>query len=360
MSIIKRSGKYGDYYVSQENTSSLLNYSQMVVNATYIYKYLSSKGWSRNAIAGMLGNMQVESTINPGIWQSNDVGNMSGGFGLVQWTPATNYINWCDDNGLDYTEMDSNLKRIIYELENNLQWIATSDYDLSFKEFTTSTKTASYLASAFLKNYERAGVEKEEIRQSNSESWYKLFNGVVAYAPRLNSDGMEGSFYWYSENPFYLNGYGLPNCTCYAWGRFWEIGDHTGNGSNKPNLPTSSGGLWFPEVQETGTYETGRTAELGAVMCWYDSETPNENGHVAIVEEIKEDGTIITSNSAWDGTYFYLQTIENSDNYNLPGLTFQGFIYNPFTNIDININTGKKKRNKYNFILFKKRRRILR
>ena len=42
--------------------------------------------------------------------------------------------------------------------------------------------------------------------------------GGVAFVPRLTRDGMQGNPYWYSRNPFYLAGYGLPNCTCYAFG----------------------------------------------------------------------------------------------------------------------------------------------
>lgn len=45
---------------------------------------------TREAVAAMLGNMQAESGINPGAWQGYTV-NYNRGFGLVQWTPATNY-----------------------------------------------------------------------------------------------------------------------------------------------------------------------------------------------------------------------------------------------------------------------------
>ena len=70
----------------------------------------------------MLGNMQRESTINPGLWQNMDEGNTSLGLGLVQWTPATNLINWCNNFGLDYLDIESQCSRIIYELENGLQY----------------------------------------------------------------------------------------------------------------------------------------------------------------------------------------------------------------------------------------------
>ena len=47
------------------NSSNALNMSQMEINAIYIWRALSSKGWTLNAVAGMLGNMQSESAINP-------------------------------------------------------------------------------------------------------------------------------------------------------------------------------------------------------------------------------------------------------------------------------------------------------
>lgn len=155
-----------------------LTLSEMQVNATYIWWYLKNKGWSLNAVCGMLGNMQRESTINPGIWQDLDEGNTSLGYGLVQWTPATNYLNWCNSNGLTPSAMDSNLKRIIYELENGLQYYSTADYPESFREFSVSTKSVEYLVTAFLKNYERAGVEALDERIENGNYWFSYLQNI--------------------------------------------------------------------------------------------------------------------------------------------------------------------------------------
>lgn len=60
----------------------------------------------------------------------------------------------------------------------------------------------------------------------------------MSYSPRLTDDGMRDSPYWYSMNPFYIYGYGLPNCTCYAWGRFFENSDtnHEYDPSRQPTL----------------------------------------------------------------------------------------------------------------------------
>ena len=63
-----------------------LTQSEMEGNAWEVYSFFAGRGWTRNAIAGILGNMQTESNINPGLWQSLKEHNYSGGFGLVQWT----------------------------------------------------------------------------------------------------------------------------------------------------------------------------------------------------------------------------------------------------------------------------------
>ena len=172
--------EYGDHddVPTPISGNRFLTLSEMQVNATYIWWYLKNKGWSLNAVCGMLGNMQRESTINPGIWQDLDEGNMSMGYGLVQWTPASNYINWCNSNGLTPSHMDSNLKRIIYELENGLQYYSTDAYPESFKQFSVSTKSVEYLVTAFLKNYERAGVEALDERIENGNYWYSYLQNI--------------------------------------------------------------------------------------------------------------------------------------------------------------------------------------
>ena len=173
-----RMGKYGTYIGNTFDSSNYLTYNQMKVNALYIYNAFKDKGWTLNAVAGMLGNMQRESTLNPGIWQNNDVGNTSGGYGLVQWTPATKYIDWLLP-GSDASTMDNNISRILYELENNLQWISTELYPMSFQEFTKSTERPEDLASVFLYNYERAGVSAENERRENALNWYLYLGGII-------------------------------------------------------------------------------------------------------------------------------------------------------------------------------------
>ena len=186
-----RTGISGTYYGSYFNESKSLTREQMQKNASYIYTWLTEvSGWSLNAIAGLLGNMQAESSINPGRWQSENIGNMSGGYGLVQWTPASSYINWCYEyfgENSDPSMMDWQLNRIIYELQNGIQYYKTPDYNLSFSEFSTSSESPYYLACAFAWNYERSytvlyGTEAEKealrkLRGGYANAWYTYLSG---------------------------------------------------------------------------------------------------------------------------------------------------------------------------------------
>ena len=56
-------------------------------NAENIYTFLTNSGFSPDAAAGILGNIQAESGGNPEAMESNQ----SGGGGLIQWTPISSY-----------------------------------------------------------------------------------------------------------------------------------------------------------------------------------------------------------------------------------------------------------------------------
>lgn len=145
---------------------------------------------------------------------------------------------------------------------------------------------------------------------------------MAQFNPRTDSSGMQGSSYYYSANPFYQAGYGLPNCTAYAWGRFYEI---TGV---RPKLSTGNAYQWWGYTADG--YARGQTPKLGAVMCWY--YTPG--GHVGVVEKIYENGDVLCSMSGYSsGIYFWTERITKASGYNRAynpsGAYFQGFIYCP-------------------------------
>ena len=67
-------------------------------NIKRIYDYLHSEGYADNCIVGILGNVYGESALNPWRWENNTV-LYSNGYGLFQFTPASEYINasWVPD-----------------------------------------------------------------------------------------------------------------------------------------------------------------------------------------------------------------------------------------------------------------------
>ena len=139
------------------------------------------------------------------------------------------------------------------------------------------------------------------------------------FMPRLTDAGMRGSPYWYDWNPFYLSGNGLPNCTCYAWGRVYEATgirprDDCFNGNAKDWCRTSQ------------AYRQGMDPMLGAVACW----EYYPYGHVAVVEQIRPDGTVIVSWSGWSsGIYFTTRELDSNykEPWMRPDTIFHGFIY---------------------------------
>lgn len=116
------------------------------------------------------------------------------------------------------------------------------------------------------------------------------------------------------------NGSVLPNCTGYAWGRFMECQSNV----YTCRLSRANAELWYGNTSDG--YSRGSTPKLGAVICWHSTRS---GGHVAIVEKINDDGSILTSNSAYSGRRFYMKTLY-PPNYRMgSAYTFQGFIYNP-------------------------------
>lgn len=151
-------------------------------NAAIVRQKLEAAGWTLNAIAAILGNMQAESGLNPGAWENYMVGNLSGGFGLVQWTPATKLFDWQGGRSVDG---DKQISRILYEVANGLQYAAPKGEfkEKTFAEFVKSTKRPGYLAAEFMIAYERPlkqGWKQQIDRARMGEKWFTAISGASA------------------------------------------------------------------------------------------------------------------------------------------------------------------------------------
>jgi len=114
----------------------------------------------------------------------------------------------------------------------------------------------------------------------------------------------------------------LPNCTGYAYGRFSEILQ------KNAKLPISDAGTWYNNVKG---YEKGSVPKIGAVAVW---TKPGAAGHVAIVEKINVDGTIVLSESGWSASKICWTSVQQPPNYYKAPYQLQGFIYNPHVNLN--------------------------
>ena len=114
----------------------------------------------------------------------------------------------------------------------------------------------------------------------------------------------------------------LSNCVGYAAGRFNEIG---GYGQWKYfNYPPNAEDFWTREP----SLSRGSEPKLGAIICW--EGIGSKAGHVAIVEQINSDGSIVTSDSAYGGKAFYTRTRTSANNWGAgDGYKLRGFIYQP-------------------------------
>ena len=119
------------------------------------------------------------------------------------------------------------------------------------------------------------------------------------------------------------NGCVLPNCVGYAWGRFIEA-----QGVTDCNLSRGNAENWY---DYNDGYKRSRTPKLGSIICWAKGKPHNPDdgaGHVAFVEDIYDDGSILISESGYNSYYFKTEVVKppyaRGTKY-----TFQGFIENP-------------------------------
>lgn len=166
-------------------------------------------GWTLNACCGVLGNMQSESTISPCRWQNDTpygTPTERQGYGLVQWTPYTKVLDWLAQNGFTIDNFGyGECARMNYEVATNTQWIATSAYPESFKEFTQSKGNPYNLAIEFLTNYERPADPNQPIRGTQAEQWYqylKDWKPVLPGSGDIEPEKKKSKWIYYMGRPF--------------------------------------------------------------------------------------------------------------------------------------------------------------
>ena len=99
-----------------------------------------------------------------------------------------------------------------------------------------------------------------------------------------------GNVYYYNGayNPFIAVGC-IGECTWYVWGRAYEILGHW------PNISKWYAKDFYAYNVNTGAYPYGNEPKLGAIACFAPNNHARWTGHVAIVEAVGGDGSVILS-----------------------------------------------------------------
>ena len=181
-----------------------LNQAEMENNADIIINYYRSQNINDKTIAAILGNMQAESTLSPGL---NERGG-GGGYGLVQWTPKQDLIDACSVLGLSpYTSGDVQIQVIIAEVLNTpaavAQWYTSSGFishyynsgatadmvGITGQEFLDNSMgwEPDKLAVMFMAGYERPSYDPSinhyTARMQNALNWYEYMGGIIPPGP---------------------------------------------------------------------------------------------------------------------------------------------------------------------------------
>lgn len=154
-------------------------------NAWAVWQFLKSKGYSEQATAGILGNMDQESGIMPDI----DEGGGGPGYGLVQWTSPVagesgrayvqRLLAQAGISG-DYRNITTQLKLLDWHMHNG-QYIPSAAYPYSVAEFKALTDIGT-ATMAFEANFERPAVTHPE-RIPMAQYWYNLLKDLKPSKP---------------------------------------------------------------------------------------------------------------------------------------------------------------------------------
>lgn len=150
-------------------------------NAEEVYNYLSPRGFTHEAIIGVLANMEHESCLNCGQQELFLHGNTSYGYGLVQWTPARDKI-LAYANRLGVNWYDGNVQMDYFMINAPATWIKSGQFHYSYEQFKNMTDI--YLATrTFFWNFERGTWH--DVLDDYAYYWDSVFSGVTPPMPPI-------------------------------------------------------------------------------------------------------------------------------------------------------------------------------
>lgn len=179
---------YNGYWIS---TDTYLTQQHRDENAQLIWNYLTGLGWTKEAVAGILGNMDVESSMNPALIEGRLVHTLpdnntalsissSTGVGLVQWTGDTNtppagqkLVSYAIRQNKNWYDGDLQCDRLEFECNGDWQFDHGTIHGVYYdwQVYITSTNTPEELAYVWQMLYERGGTDTQR-RQDKARYYF--------------------------------------------------------------------------------------------------------------------------------------------------------------------------------------------
>jgi len=150
----------------------------------YIIKRLKDHGLTETAAIGVVGNLEVESGLDPTKKQvSNTPGKFGRGRGLAQWeeggrfdTDRVNLLKYAKETGTEWTDLDTQIDFIMYEMRDPSNRLGKAKINLN------KATTIQQSTQIFLTEFERADYEKSHpVRRQEASKKFKDTIETILY-----------------------------------------------------------------------------------------------------------------------------------------------------------------------------------
>lgn len=153
--------QYGMISGGSSSSSGGSSYASGTSTSAQVWNYLKSQGLSDAAVAGIMGNLQQESSMNP----------KAAGGGLAQWIGSRGSAlrNYAASRGLSANSLEAQLGFLWQELSSGSQGITPAQLN---------QMSVSQAAQAFSNKFERPGIPMMNNRIKYANQYYNQFAGT--------------------------------------------------------------------------------------------------------------------------------------------------------------------------------------